>query len=98
METERNQRNRLLTARMAWRAIISLVAVLFLAGCGRDSAPSADQTAAQPTAAAIAEQQKDVGTVLRAVPNPVPAGNAPAKTTIIWQTGSDSEADIFYFD
>ncbi len=35
---------------------------------------------------------------LKADPNPVPAGNAPGKTTITWQTGSEAEADIYYFD
>jgi hypothetical protein len=37
-----------------------------------------------------------VGVVLRADPNPVPGGTEIGKTTITWQTGSESAADIFY--
>ncbi len=96
MQTERN---RSLTARIPWKDYLPYLCRLLLVGCGRDSAPSADQSkAAQPTAVPVARAEENVGTVLRAAPNPVPAGNAPAKTTIIWQTGSDAEAEIFYFD
>ena len=36
--------------------------------------------------------------LLRANPNPVPGGTKVGKTTITWQTGSESSADVYFFD
>ena len=87
-----------LSAHTFCKAVVCLVFAGFVfTGCERDS--TADQPApAAATPLPANEQQADFGLVLRANPNPVPAGNAPAKTTITWQTGSDAEAEIFYFD
>src|SRR5438128_11676702 len=68
---------------------------LFLIGCQRDStsAPPNDGTTSNQ-----AKDQTETGVVLRANPNPVPSGTKVGKTTITWQTGSDSAADVYFFD
>jgi len=49
-------------------------------------------------ASAPANEGNEIGVVLRANPNPVPGGTEPGKTTITWQTGSESVADIYFVD
>lgn len=70
-------------------AICLTLASLLVTGCGDSSSDSTSSSAKEET---------EVGVVLRANPNPVPGGTERGKTTISWQTGSASEADIFFVD
>jgi hypothetical protein len=74
-------------------ALCLILAGLFVIGCGRPSSP--DSAAPLPPAP---ENNAVVGVVLRADPNPVPGGTETGKTTITWQTGSESAADIYYIN
>ena len=85
MITERKQP--LATAISCVAALCLMLAVLFVLGCGR---PSPDSTAPPAPANEV------VGVVLRADPNPVPGGTETGKTTITWQTGSETVAEIYY--
>jgi hypothetical protein len=74
-------------------AICLLFAGLSLIGCRRDStSATSNETSNQP------KDQAEIGVVLRANPNPVPAGSQTGKTTITWQTGSEAVADVYFFD
>lgn len=66
-----------------------MLASLLVAGCGRSS-DSSDSSTDMPASSPVV-----LGVVLRADPNPVPAGTEPGKTIISWQTGSEAEADIY---
>src|SRR5207248_1377517 len=79
-------------------AICLTLAGLFLIGCGRSPSDSASTQPNDPTTSLPASEGTEFGVVLRADPNPVPGGTDVGKTTIIWQTGSMSVADIYYFD
>jgi hypothetical protein len=88
MLTERKQP--LATGSSCVAAVCLMFAALFVIGCGR---PSPDSTASSQTSANDATV---TGVVLRADPNPVPGGTEMGKTTIFWQTGSETVADIYY--
>ena len=66
-----------------------MLAGFFVTGCGRESADSNAPSPPNP-------ENPVVGVVLRADPNPVPGGKEMGKTRIIWQTGSEAAADIYY--
>jgi hypothetical protein len=87
MVTER--KHPLATATPCVAALCLMLAGLFVIGCGR---PSPDSTAPP----APANDATVVGVVLRADPNPVPGGTETGKTTITWQTGSETVAEIYY--
>ena len=72
-------------------AVCLMLAALFVIGCGR---PSSDSTSSLPVPGNNAAPV--TGVVLQADPNPVPGGTEMGKTTITWQTGSESVADIYY--
>jgi hypothetical protein len=86
MLTERKQP--LATAISCLAALCLMLAGVFVIGCGH---PSPDSASSPPP-----PENAVVGVVLRADPNPVPAGTDTGKTTITWQTGSETVADIFY--
>ena len=89
MLTERRQP---LATRISWAAAICLaLGGLFVTGCDRPTA--SDSTAASsPTSA---NDVTGAGVVLRADPNPVPAGNPDGKTTVTWVTGSSAVGDVY---
>src|SRR5438477_12064755 len=74
-------------------AVCLMFAGLSLIGCRRNSTsvPS-NETSNQ------GKDQSEIGVILRAKPNPVPAGSRTGKTTITWQTGSEAVADVYFFD
>ena len=77
-------------------------AVLALSACDSSNiSPPAKQTPAEmtptpdsPSASADRAAQKSVGPI-SAEPNPVPAGDGPGKTTITWDTGDGSVAEVY---
>ena len=77
----------LTTAISCVAALCLTLAGLFVIGCGRPSPTSPPAPANDATV---------VGVVLRADPNPVPGGTETGKTTITWQTGSETVAEIYY--
>ena len=89
-------KRKLLLARTISRgtALCLILAGLFVIGCGRPSSPDS----AAPVPPASENNAREVGVVLRAAPNPVPGGTETGTTTITWQTGSESAADIYYFN
>ena len=89
MVTEKKQL--LATAISGVAALCLMLAGLFVISCGR---PSPDSTVSPPPA----PENSVAGVVLRADPNPVPSGTEIGKTTITWQTGSESAADIYYIN
>src|SRR5207249_8635269 len=76
-------------------AIYLMLTGLFFIGCQPDSPSAPPNDAATSNQA---EDQTETGAVLRANPNPVPGGTNVGKTTITWQTGSESAADVYFFD
>ena len=69
---------------------LAILAGCYLAimGCERPSGTSAQESSPTP---AISWAKA----VLRADPNPVPAGTGVGTTTISWDTGSAAEADVY---
>ena len=68
------------------RPTIVLVPLFFLAACNPSKAPEA--TAPSGSAAASSAP-------ITAAPNPVPAGQGPGTTTITWNTGDGSLAQVY---
>ena len=91
MSTNKRQRSNLTIARGT--ALSLVLTTLLLLGCGRDTSTPANSEVSSNSSANA--EKKEFGVVLRADPNPVPAGSDPGKTTIFWQTGSEAEADIY---
>jgi hypothetical protein len=81
--------------RQLFRAWISaaflglLVGAGAITGCERPLSSDSSTPPAMPPASDIP------GVVLRADPNPVPPGNPKARTTVIWDTGSDEVGDVY---
>jgi hypothetical protein len=88
MLTERKQP--LATAISCVAALCLMLAGLLVISCGR---PSPDSASSPP---APGNNETVTGVILRADPNPVRGGTEMGKTTITWQTGSESVADIYY--
>lgn len=78
-------------------ALCLVLAALLFTGCGRAPTPSSTSPNDLTTSKGP-DVPTETGIVLRADPNPVPGGTESGKTTIIWQTGSQSVADIYYVD
>jgi hypothetical protein len=80
----------LLSTRISWGAAICLaLGGLFVMGCDRSADSSTSSSPMSRT------DSTTPGAMLRAEPNPVPAGNPPGKTTITWATGSDAPGDVY---
>jgi hypothetical protein len=67
---------------------------LALTGCGGSDSDSTATTNSSPAA----PDTNAAGVVLRADPNPVPAGTGPGKTTIFWQTADQSVGEVYVWD
>lgn len=80
-----------LATRTSWAAGMWLaLGGLFIIGCDRPASDSIASSSATPRTKATA-----AGVILRADPNPVPAGTVVGKTTITWDTGSDATGDVY---
>jgi hypothetical protein len=87
-------RNSLVTrAILVFSICFSGAAIFFLAGCGRSTSDSNASSSPSPGADATV-----AGAMLRAEPNPVPAGDKAGATTITWQTADDTIGDVYVAD
>lgn len=89
MLTERRQPLASWISRAA--AICLALGGLCVSSCERPPASDSNGSSS-PTSANDAEA---AGVILRADPNPVPAGTPNGKTTITWATGSDLVGDVY---
>ena len=82
-----------LTTRISSAAAICLaLAGLFVTSCDHSTASDATTASTSPIPRIASTT---IGVVLRADPNPVPAGNPDGKTTITWVTGSPTDGDVY---
>ena len=71
--------------RFTWTTAV-LLPLLFLAGCNPSKGPEATAPSGSPAAS---------GAPITASPNPVPAGQGNGTTTISWNTGDGSWAQVY---
>jgi hypothetical protein len=85
------RRQRLPTGISSAVAICVALGSLVVTSCDRPSA--SDSTTASSSAST--NDAALTGAVLQADPNPVPPGDPKGKTTITWDTGSDTVGDVY---
>lgn len=86
------ERRQSLASMVVWTAAFCLAfGGFFVSGCDSPTAPDSSSSSSTASAQEVAA----AGVVLRADPNPVPAGNPNGTTTISWATGSDGVGDVY---
>ena len=80
--------------------ILSLTFLVFMSGCGGGDAPVSKSTPSSAdvsnTAASGSTKESTVkGRFIRATPNPVHVEGKSGTTTIEWDTGDDSDAQVY---